>query len=407
VLRAHKEYRDGTDRLMPPNQTLAWVRPHLAAMGITRVANVTGLDTVGIPVFMACRPNARALAVSQGKGATPDAARVSAIMEAVESHHAERIHLPLVLGSHAELRARHPLVDAFRLGTGARGPFLPHRPLLWVQGHDLVKDEARWVPFDVVHLDFTYDAPTGRRMFDITSNGLASGNHILEATSHAICELVERDATALWSLLQPDRRRRTRVDLATVDDAVCRDLLGRLRRAGMAVAVWETTSDIGLPSFACSIVEDPGQTLRPLGVSKGYGCHPRREVALSRALSEAAQCRLTLVAGSRDDLFRSEYERQRDRRRSVESWATIVDSHGVRDFRQCPTFVHQSFADDVRLAVERLQAAGVREVVVVDLTRPEFDIPVVRAVVPGLEFAPNPTTYRPRGRALSAVAAHP
>ena len=74
---------------MPPEETLARLVPHLGRMGITRVANVTGLDRVGVPVVTAVRPNARSLAVSQGKGLTLAAAKVSAIMEAAELYHAE------------------------------------------------------------------------------------------------------------------------------------------------------------------------------------------------------------------------------------------------------------------------------------------------------------------------------
>lgn len=60
-------------------------------MGITRVADVTGLDRIGIPVVMVCRPNARSLAVSQGKGIDIEAATVSGLMESVELYHAEHI----------------------------------------------------------------------------------------------------------------------------------------------------------------------------------------------------------------------------------------------------------------------------------------------------------------------------
>ena len=62
-------------------------------MGITRIANVTGLDRIGIPVVMVCRPNARSIAVSQGKGLDMDAAIVSGLMESAELYHAEQIEL--------------------------------------------------------------------------------------------------------------------------------------------------------------------------------------------------------------------------------------------------------------------------------------------------------------------------
>jgi YcaO-like protein with predicted kinase domain len=400
-----KGYRHGTDRLVPPSETLQRLGPLLPAMGITRVANVTGLDHIGVPVVMACRPNSRSLAVAQGKGLTLDAAKVSAVMEATESYHAERITLPLVLGSYDELRDSHPLVDAWRLYAGLSGPFARDRPLLWIQGRDLACDQPVWVPYDVVHTDFTVGARLSRSMFDTTSNGLASGNHLLEATSHAICEAIERDATALWQQLPQQERRATRVDLDTVDDAGCREILDRLAAARVAVAVWETTSDVGVPAFNCQIAEDPDRAVMPLYAAEGHGCHPRREIALLRALSEAVQSRLTFIAGSRDDMFRSEYERARDRRALEQGWAVITATRGERRFREAPTFEYETFDEDVALELARLRAAGLDQVVVVDLTRPDIGIPVVRAVVPGLECYTSAERYRPGARALARRAA--
>src|SRR6202020_1763686 len=92
---AHKQHRDGTHRLVSPETTLARVRPLRPVMGITRIANITGLDCIGIPVTMVCRPNARSLAVSQGKGLDLTAAKVSGVMESIEGYHAEHITLPL------------------------------------------------------------------------------------------------------------------------------------------------------------------------------------------------------------------------------------------------------------------------------------------------------------------------
>ena len=98
-----KEYRVGTHRTVSPQATLARVGPFMTEMGITRIANVTGLDALGIPVVMVCRPNSRSIAVSQGKGVELAAAKASGVMEAVETYHAERITLPLKLASYDEL----------------------------------------------------------------------------------------------------------------------------------------------------------------------------------------------------------------------------------------------------------------------------------------------------------------
>src|SRR5258706_3900116 len=92
-----KTYRGETHRTVSPEDTITRLNPYLPLMGITRVANVTGLDRIGIPVVMACRPNSRSVAVSQGKGVNLWAAKASAVMETIEGYHAENIMLPLKL----------------------------------------------------------------------------------------------------------------------------------------------------------------------------------------------------------------------------------------------------------------------------------------------------------------------
>ena len=75
--------------------------------------------------------------------------------------------------------------------------------------------EPVWVPYEIVYTNYTLPRPTGAGCFAATSNGLASGNHLLEAISHGICEVVERDATTLWGLSPSEPRDRTRLDLDT------------------------------------------------------------------------------------------------------------------------------------------------------------------------------------------------
>ena len=112
---AAKGFTGSTHRLVSPEETLSRVGPYLPVMGITRVANVTGLDSVGIPVVMVTRPNSRSVSVSQGKGVDLAAAKASGVMESIESYHAESIDLPLKLGSHEDLRYKNAIVDVERL----------------------------------------------------------------------------------------------------------------------------------------------------------------------------------------------------------------------------------------------------------------------------------------------------
>jgi YcaO-like protein with predicted kinase domain len=398
-----KAFRQGTHRAVAPEETLARVRPYLPVMGITRIANVTGLDSIGIPVVVVCRPNSRSLSVSQGKASTLIAAKVSGVMESIETYHAEHMVQPLLFGRFQDLRFSHNLIEVEELPFVPDTRYHPALDLLWAEGFDVITSEPTWVPYELVHTNFTLPQPTGSGCFNATSNGLSSGNDLLEAVSHGISEVVERDATALWYLLDDDSRESTRVDLSTVDDPECCEVLAQFERANVMVAVWETTSDVGIASFFCSIAERTDDPLRGALLASGAGCHPARHIALLRSLTEAAQSRLTAISGARDDLFRSSYSRVNNRDNVLRERSRLAALGAQRDYHLAPTFEGETFNDDVNWQIDRLHNVGVRRVVVVDLRRREFRIPVVRVVIPGLEGFSETPDYAPGKRALARV----
>ena len=384
AIGAAKAYRSGTHRTVAPDETLRRGLRYAPVMGITRIANVTGLDSIGIPVVMVCRPNSRSLAVSQGKGLELAAAKASGLMESIETYHAETITLPLRLCSYEEIRYTLPVVDVRRLPAVSTSPFNANSRILWCEGRDLMSGEPVWVPYELVHTDYTWPQAAGSGCFASTSNGLASGNHILEAISHGICEVVERDSTTLWRFRDQAARDSSRLDLATVDDPACIQVLERIGRAGLATDAWETTSDIGIASFICVIYSPRAEPARKIPPALGSGAHPARSVALLRALTEAAQGRLTQIAGSRDDAGRNRYGDHR--------YALTLDGlrrrrsgAAARTFRNAPDWDSDSFDSDVRWELDRLRDAGIDTVIVVDLTKDAFKIPVVRVIIPGLE----------------------
>ncbi|MEM7349914.1 MAG: YcaO-like family protein [Acidobacteriota bacterium] len=399
---SRKGFREGTHRLVSPEQTLARRKSLMPVMGITRIANLTGLDDLGLPVVMVMRPNARSLAVSSGKGLTLAAAQASGLMEAIESYHAERVRNPLLLASYNELRFSHPLCDVGQLPRLAPSRFHEDLPLLWIEGHDLLGGEPCWVPYEMVHSNYTLPLPTGCGCFLMTSNGLASGNHHLEAVSHGICEVVERDAATLWMLNSTARERRGRVDLGTIEDPSCQRVLERFASAGIAVGLWEMTSDIGIPAFSCTLVDREPRGFFELYATSGLGCHPCRAVAALRALTEAAQTRLIYITGSRDDRDRRAYEEISNPETVRKARELVLEPKELpMDFRTIPSHDHGTLAEDVRWELDRLAAAGLEQVVVVDLERPEFGVPVVRVVIPGLEGFCEVPGYElgPRARA--------
>jgi ribosomal protein S12 methylthiotransferase accessory factor len=398
--RLPKRFRRGTHRLATPEETLARVRPHAARMGITRLGNITGLDRIGIPVAVAVRPNSRSVSVAQGKGLERPQAMASALMEACEGFHAEVIG-PTRRATYRDLAAHETVADATTLCAGAR-PFDPIAAIDWTEGYDLLRREACWVPAEIVHTDYARPQPEG--YFLAGSNGLASGNHRVEALNAALYELAERDALAVW-MARPLRQRAGRLlDLASIDDPDCRVLLERYAAAAIAVRVWDITTDLAIAAFLCEIRDaaagDPEAPRR----FHGSGCHADRGIALARALTEAAQSRLTYIAGIRDDLSPEEYRAApgddiRD---------ALLDALGrevePRRFGAVPSAIADDLTDDLRGALDRLSAAGIARAVAVDLTRPEFDIPVVRLVIPGLEWDPHHPNYRPGPRARAVGA---
>ncbi|MFI1105203.1 YcaO-like family protein [Streptomyces melanogenes] len=196
----HKVYFEGTHRTRHPAQTWQALRPWLPAYGITRVADVTGLDDLGIPVTMAVRPLARTLSVAQGKGASLDAARVSGAMEAIEAWHAEHA-VPTAIAIHVparEMALPYP-VTALELHPGH---LVTDRTRLdWITAECTVDGTPVPVPAACVALGRETHHEWRLHLPSASTNGLASGNTRAEAMAHGLCEIIERD---VLSDLPPD-----------------------------------------------------------------------------------------------------------------------------------------------------------------------------------------------------------
>ncbi len=367
----------GTLRERDAAATLAWVRPFLPACGITRLANVTGLDRIGIPVWMCVRPNGRSLAVSQGKGTTHELAQASAVMEAIESFHAEHAPPPVLVASCRAARRRHAVLGPRRFTPGLRWrTFSDDRDLCWSAATDLASGEPLLLPHVRVTLDWSHPHPDAG-LLQVTSTGLASGNSRAEALCHALFEVIERDAEWRWQRSSSAAERAGEIDPTTVDTPHLRAILDRLAAAEVQVRMHDITSRVGIPVFACEI-HDAGPVGR-IGPFGGYGCHLSPEIALSRAVTEAVQSRLTYIAGSRDDMYPASYEPGNP------AAAGTPAASPTRDFRRAVTPpMGTTFEEDLQITRGLLREAGMDRVAAVDLTHPEIGIPVVMAVVPGM-----------------------
>lgn len=423
VTAEKKSHLNGTHRVRTPEETWAAYASAADAMGITRVANMTGLDWIGLPVYNAIRPNSRSLSVSQGKGTTHAAAKVSAFMESAEYWHAEFQTRPLRHESYRQLRQEAEVVDVAELaprggldsfGDGARetpaqATFRGDRPELWVEGVELLRGGPIWTPYDTLRLN-KVGIDYANTMFRVASNGLASGNTTAEATVHGICELVERDALTLWWQAQrkADDHLATKLDLESVTDSVCREIIDAFEAAGLMVAVWDVTSDSAVPTYQCCVIERHDRAVwRPFGPCWGYGAHTAPTLALSRALTEAAQSRITVIAASRDDNYRSQYKAQNDPRKMTAVRKVFFGKLGAVDFASRPSIATSTVDGDLAVLLAQLERIGIRSVVAVDLAKPEIGIPVVKVVIPGLEFFALFIGYTAGRRASARLKGNP
>ena len=363
----------GTHRVRPPEETLARVEPFLPRIGITRVAEITQLDELGIPVFQAIRPNSRNVSVSQGKGITKLLAKVSAIMESIESWHAEQPELASTRATIGEM-ASHLPYSIYDLNLSKHHLIHDNLELEWFPARRLDTSEETFVPADYIRLDFTTTRDWLLPTFYTTSNGLASGNILEEAILHGLYEVIERDT---FERARIGGCSKTPIDPSTVDGAASASVLELLWRAKASVEIFSAVGPTGIGCFEANITS-PTYPIK----ASGYGCHLDRDVALSRALTEAAQSRLSIISGARDDIRHHAYVGIRNRRPAVRSFIT----QPLTDFRQTPSAPHSYLTADLNEVIRRVCSVTAPPPLVVDLTRQELNIPVAYVIVPTFRF---------------------
>jgi len=365
-----KAFVQGTHRACSPDETWTQLRALLACAGITRVGDLTRLDSVGIPVAQAVRPTSRTAAVTLGAALTPVHARVSAAMASLELWHAEHVEAPPSWSA----------VGAVRASLGYNPYDLPLRPLHllndgmvldWVPATLLRTGRPTMVPRACAEFDLTLREEWSPPVFAQSRAGLAAGNTHAEAVLHALFEVLAHDAVAAARALPPAER--VQVDVDSVDSDEPRRLLDRLAAAGVEVTVFDVTGTAGVAAF-----EVIAESVSPRIRARGAACHLDRSVALCRALAMAARERMAQVSGARDDLpVVAPY-------RDPATVAGTVPTPRRRDYTDIPSRSTASFAGDVAEVSERIHRGGAGPALVVDLSRESVGLPVVRVIVAGL-----------------------
>jgi ribosomal protein S12 methylthiotransferase accessory factor len=362
----------------------------MGAVPITRLADLTPLDRLGLPVWSATTPLARDLTTHLGKGADAVAARVSALMEAVERASAERVSLPLLRVSWRELDGSGvAALDPRLCDLPHDSAFAPDAVLGWIEADCLVGNRKLQLP-----LDLAVSPPGEGVLRHVDTNGLAAGNSRLEAIVHALAEVIERDAVSqhlfaeLYLEASDSLPQRLRIAPLTLPEPAGA-IVETARGAGIDVVVDWLVTDIAVATFRALMIDHAYPT--PDGPATrcfvGYGTAPDAMLAVMRALTEAVQSRLAVIQGARDAFNRTPAA---DDAARPFAWLADFTAQQLLPFDAVPTFESTDLAADLDFLLRQLARVGLDRVIVADLTRPDLDIPVVRVRVPGLAcFAVN------------------
>lgn len=379
------KYFKGTHRSLDPKETIKNVEGKLKAAGVTRIAEITHLDRIGIPVYSAIRPGAAEGAVSiyAGKGATKSQAKASAMMEAFERYSAEQQETDnkkIISGSFEDLdKCIDPksLILPAAVKNKEKCPY--NTDLDWFEVIDAKTDDGCLVPANAVF--HPYQPTRGTVLFKSNTNGLASGNVIEEAVFHGITEVVERDA---WSIFEAKRQFKVEVTCEDTKNPLIQGIISKFKEAEVDVKLVDLTADVKITTIAA--VSDDKVLKDPALLTLGVGTHLDPEVAAIRALTEVAQSRATQIHGTREDTTRAVFMRKAGyerMKRINKHW--FGESQESKELNEIKNKAKKSFKKDIETSMKHLNKCGFSDVFYVNLTRPEIDIPVVRVIIPGME----------------------
>ncbi len=336
---------------------------------------------------------------SFGKGSTAEQGEASALMEAIERYsgifQGDEIRetkrfadfpagdaIPpndILLYSDAQYRRHEPPPDSEHSQT-IPAPFDRSSKIEWSPVWSLRDNRFKYLP--TTHLYFFY---RGAAAFLADSNGCAAGNTLEEAIVQGFLELVERDAYAIWWY---NRSQRPEVDLSQFDDSYIRDLQTQFAAAGRRLWVLDVTSDLGIPTFVAIMhwMQNGHEN-----IEFGSGAHFDARIALLRALTELNQfLSIGLMGGGSGE--KNSLDGTTPLRLEDHPFLTPSDDPMVQPGSDVK-FGRLDAREQVTACVSLAKREGL-DFLVLDQTRPDIEVPVVRVIVPGMRhfyrrFAPG------------------
>ncbi|MFO7684734.1 MAG: YcaO-like family protein [Desulfobacterales bacterium] len=375
---AFKGYTRDQDKLRPPEETVRELKARLGRLDLEILDHTVRIDNgrLDIPVFFSyCGRDAAALTGTKkqmGKGATPEQAEASAVMELAERFSFfsfANSPANFVVASRRELADRTIPFETIAASVHDSSPDLAAAqelfeslPLQWARAFNLTRGETVLIPFDWFYAINAF-------------NGPSAGNCVEEALCQGICEIVERHTS---SIVSHKRLNCPAINPDSVTDPLTREMLGKYRRAGIRLHITDFTLGMGIPTVAV-LAYDPATFPAESEIVWTAGTTPDPQKALSRALTEVAQ-----LAGDFNSSTRYVASGLPKFTR-LEDAAFVIQPAKIIELSDLPNIS----AENIRIEVERCIAALCAhnlEVIAVDTTHPRLGVPAFYTIVPGAHF---------------------
>ena len=373
---AFKGYTFDQDKVLTPEETIARVRERLARLDLEILKETLRIDSgrLDIPVYISLLGvDARRVVPTQkqmGKGATPVQAEASALMELVErfSFFSYLEEGPLHYGRARELPGpaldfaylARSLFDASPDLAGA-AEIYQNWPLYFAPATNLTTGKGVNLPLHWFYLIEEY-------------NGPAAGNCLEEAVLQALCEVVERH---VGSVISHDRLATPAIDPDSARDPAARELLAKFKKNGIEVYLRDFSLNTGIPTVA-ALAYDPSTFPESSEIVFAAGTTTDPEKSLIRALTEVAQ-----LAG--DFHRRTSYRPTLPKYQTLEEAAYLMAPGPLQPLASLPNLSHPNLKEEIKGCLTALKRLDL-EVLVVDVTHPQIDLPAVYVLIPGTHF---------------------
>jgi ribosomal protein S12 methylthiotransferase accessory factor len=351
----------------------------LEKFAISRVADVTGLDTIGVPVFTSTRALSQTLSIHAGKGLEAKFARAGAIAEAIEFEVAEHPFGDFKLATSLQLPEEDhlPVEDCFPIRASIVNEMTP---IAWEEATNIQNGSVKLVPSELIWI-ITRLPEQAFMYFQVGSNGLASGASLEDAILSGLYEIVERDGWSLHTYMMENLGvLANRMPLVNLCPEIER-IVQRLDEHELKLHLFDCTTDYQVPVFTAAILDLSGQGA---GTFAGYGCHLNAESAALRAITEAIQGRACYISGARDDMLRRQFllMKHLDQVKLNQMFNELECGSSISEYRKV------EFPDtksELRYLLKLLKGRGVSEVFVKDLGVHADCLHVVRVFSPQCE----------------------